>query len=323
VAPLVVALAPEETGLLTLDEWDRLRAASLVTFEDPDHPLAVRLKEAGVETIVGDDMPGDDQVLVLDATSPRLMEAARAGVEISIGPASPPDALSAAYAAPIARRAAASVADLATIMARLRSPDGCPWDREQTHESLRVHLIEESHEVLEAIDRGQTGAELEDELGDVLLQVAFHAQLAAEDGRFDLAGVADRIVEKLLRRHPHVFGDTQVSGASEVVRNWEALKSEEKQRTGPFDGVPGSLPALLTAYKVQKRAAPLGFEPAADEAGTNALASVFGAVWSGRADDLGDALFWLVAVARAAGVDPEGALRAAVTRFRDSYPVSE
>jgi tetrapyrrole methylase family protein/MazG family protein len=208
-------------------------------------------------------------------------------------------------------------------MARLRSPDGCPWDREQSHESLRVHLLEEAHEVLEAIDKHELGDELADELGDVLLQVAFHAQLAAEDGRFDLAGVADRIVDKLLRRHPHVFGDTEVSGAGEVIRNWEALKAQETGRSDAFDGVPGSLPALLTAYKVQKRAAPLGFEPDSLEAAARATAALEQAAATGEADDIGDALFWLVAVARAAGVDPEGALRRAVTRFRAAYATSE
>lgn len=317
--PFVVALAPEECGLLTLDEWDRLRSVERVAFEDPSHPLMERLREADVATVVRDRPPELGEAMVLDPTSPRLVELARAGLEISIGPATPPDPLSAAYAAPIARRSAASVATLATIMARLRSPDGCPWDREQSHESLRVHLIEEAHEVLEAIDRDQLGAELEDELGDVLLQVAFHAQLAAEDGRFDLAGVADRIVEKLLRRHPHVFGDTDVSTASEVVRNWETLKSQEKERSGPFDGVPGSLPALLTAYKVQKRAASLGFEPGRDEAVAEALAAASRGASSGVPDELGDALFWLVAVARSWGVDPEGALRRATTRFRAAY----
>src|SRR5687767_2236248 len=133
-------------------------------------------------------------------------------------------------------------------MARLRSADGCPWDREQTHESLRVHLIEEAHEVLEAIDLGETGHMLEEELGDLLLQVAFHSELAARDDRFDLAGVADAIVAKLIHRHPHVFGDTEVEGAADVVRNWEAIKAEEKDRSDPFEGIPATLSALLAAY---------------------------------------------------------------------------
>jgi len=319
VTALVVALAPDETGLLTLDEWDALRSRRRVLFERSDHPLVARLEEAGVDVAVGDDPLGEDEAAVMEPGSPRLLELARAGIRISIGPASPPDPVSAARGAPIARRAAAATADLATVMARLRSSDGCPWDREQSHESLRVHLIEEAHEVLEAIDKGQFGEELEDELGDVLLQVAFHAQLASEDGRFDLAGVADRIVAKLLRRHPHVFGDVEVSGAGEVVRNWEALKSEEKERAGPFEGIPGSLPALLTAYKVQKRAAQVGFEPDAREARTNLLASLDRAGSSASGDDLGESLFWLVAVARAAGVDPEGALLRAITKFRARY----
>ncbi|MDQ4125873.1 MAG: MazG family protein, partial [Actinomycetota bacterium] len=206
---------------------------------------------------------------------------------------------------------------LALVMARLRGPDGCPWDAEQTHESLRVHLLEEAHEVLEAIDAGATGAELEEELGDLLLQVFFHAQLASEDDRFDVAGVADRLVAKLLHRHPHVFGDVVVAGAAEVVSNWEAIKAKEKEveRPDPFDGIPPTLPALLKTYKVQKKAARLGFEAdaAAARAGIeNALAS------GATPDSVGDLLFWTVALARSAGVDPEGALARATLKFRQS-----
>jgi MazG family protein len=199
-------------------------------------------------------------------------------------------------------------------MARLRSEDGCPWDREQTHESLKVHLLEEAHEVIDAIDVGHTGAELEEELGDLLLQVAFHARLAAQEDRFDLADVADAIVAKLIHRHPHVFGTTEVSSAGEVVRNWEALKAEERrgEEQDPFASIPRALPALLTAHKTQKRAARFGFAP--DEA--EARARLRGAL-DGETD-LGEALFWLVALARVRGVDPEGALRKATVRFRES-----
>jgi MazG family protein len=198
-------------------------------------------------------------------------------------------------------------------MARLRSEDGCPWDREQTHESLRVHLLEEAYEVLDSIDRGETGEELEEELGDVLLQVAFHSQLAADDDRFDMAGVADRIVAKLVHRHPHVFGETTVADAAEVIRNWESIKAEEKEREGPFESLPDALPALLLAYKTQKRAAGVGFE--ADEA--TARKHLEEAL--GGTPDLGKALFWLVALARDAGIDPEGALRNATRKFRELH----
>jgi tetrapyrrole methylase family protein/MazG family protein len=200
-------------------------------------------------------------------------------------------------------------------MARLRGPEGCPWDREQTHESLEVHLQEEAHEVIDAIDRGLVGDELEEELGDVLLQVAFHAQLAADDGRFDLAGVAHRVTSKLVHRHPHVFADTQVADSDEVTKNWESLKAEEKQRSSLFDDIPPTLPSLLMAYKVQKRAASRGFTADAHKAASEVAAALQGPVDAGS---LGDALFWLVASARAAGIDPEGALRHAILRFKDS-----
>ena len=317
-ALLVVPLAPAETEWLTLREWDLLRACERVVFERPDHPLVERLAAAGVPAGPFDDEPDATQggwALVADPDSPRVIELARAGATVTAGPAPVPDALTAAHGARFGRRAGSSLGGLALVMARLRGPDGCPWDAEQTHESLRVHLLEEAHEVLEAIDAGATGEELEEELGDLLLQVVFHAQLAADEGRFDVAGVADRLVAKLLHRHPHVFGDVVVAGAAEVVSNWEAIKAGEKERAGPFDGIPPTLPALLTAYKVQKRAAALGFTGDAETARagiTEALQAEPGP------EAIGEVLFWAVALARSAGVDPEGALARATLRFRES-----
>jgi MazG family protein len=315
---LVVPLAPDETPALTLDEWDRLSACERVLFERPDHPLVDRLRANGVAAGAFDDDPAasrDGWALVADPDSPRVLELARDGAVVTSGATRSPDELTSAHGSYLGRRASAELGTLAYVMARLRSEDGCPWDREQTHESLRVHLIEEAHEVLEAIDRGNLGDDLEEELGDLLLQVAFHAQLAADDGRFDLAGVARRITSKLLHRHPHVFGETSVSDADEVVRNWEAIKTQEKERTGPFEGIPASLSALLQAYKTQKRAALLGFSPEGEEARRNIAEAL-----DRPADpaSLGDALFWLVALARSAGVDPEGALRNATARFKTS-----
>jgi MazG family protein len=200
----------------------------------------------------------------------------------------------------------------------LRGPDGCPWDHEQTHESLQVHLLEEAHEVLEAIDRGRLGPELEEELGDLLLQVVFHAQMAADAGRFDIDGVARRLVAKLVHRHPHVFGDTSVSGAAEVIANWETIKANEKKgeqnkvRAGPFDDMPAGLPALVAAHKTLKRATGIAPEVPSDEARARVDAAL-------AAGDVGEALFWLVAMARAAGIDAEGALRRATQRFTDSF----
>jgi tetrapyrrole methylase family protein/MazG family protein len=317
VAPVVVVLAPDEVEDMTLKEWDALRASSRVLFEQPDHPLMVRLRDAGVTAEpLGDDRSIEDGwALVADPGSKRVIELARAGARVLVGPARTPDSLTAAHGAPVARRVATSLAGLAAVMARLRSDDGCPWDRQQTHESLRVHLIEEAHEVIDAIDRGEVGEELEEELGDLLLQVAFHSRLAAQEGRFDFAEVADRIVTKLVHRHPHVFGAVEVADAHEVVRNWEALKAEEKKRSGPFSDIPKSLPSLLAAYKTTKRAAALGFvadEEDAKKRAEDALAATL------DADALGEALFWLVVAARARGIDPEGALRRATARFRAS-----
>jgi MazG family protein len=316
---LVLPLAPEETQLLTLAEWDAISSCSRVLFERPDHPLRARLTSAGVEAGPFDDEPGatkEGWALVTDPGSERAVELAKQGATVLLGTRSL-DALTAARGARIARRAGASLTELAIVMARLRSPEGCPWDREQSHESLRVHLIEEAHEVLEAIEAGTLGQELEEELGDLLLQVFFHAQLAADDGRFDVADVADAIVAKLIHRHPHVFGETQVADASEVIRNWEAIKAEEKQRSDRFADIPKGLPALLTAYKTQKRAAGAGFEADEEHALERARALLAG---SPDAEALGDLLFWTVALARARGIDPEGALRSSLVRFRESLP---
>jgi MazG family protein len=315
---LVVPLGTDQTGRLTLAEWDRLRACSRIFFERHDHPLIRRLNEEGVTTRIADgplDATSEGIAFICDPGSDRVVELAREGAQVIVGPGTAPDDLSAAHGAYVARRAAASLERLALVMARLRGPDGCPWDREQTHESLRVHLVEEAYEVLDAIDRGALKDELQEELGDLLLQVAFHAQLAAGDGRFDIADVADSIVAKLIHRHPHVFGAIEVADAGEVVRNWEAIKAKEKDRSDPFDDIPAGLPALLHAYKTQKRAAGVGFE--ADDA--RARAALGEALASpADPDSLGEALFWLVALARSHGIDPEGALRSATGRFRQA-----
>ncbi|MFN2489725.1 MAG: YabN family protein [Actinomycetota bacterium] len=314
VALLVVPLAADETGVLTLDEWDALNGCERVMFERPDHPLIERLQAAGVPAAAFDDEPAaqsDGWALVAEPDSRRILELARAGAVVSAGAASPPDPVTAAHAARVVRRAAASLGTLAAVMARLRSEDGCPWDRDQSHGSLTVHLLEEAHEVIDAVESDRLEAELQEELGDVLLQVAFHARLAEQEGRFDLAEVADGIVAKLVHRHPHVFGDVEVADAAEVLRNWETIKSSEKDRSDPFEDIPSALPALLAASKTQKRAARLGFSAGEDEARARlgeALASD---------DGVGRALFWLVAVARARGTDPEAALRRATRAFRD------
>jgi XTP/dITP diphosphohydrolase len=229
---LVVPLAAEHIGALTLDEFDRLVSCKRVLFEDPSHPLLARLREIGVEAGAFDDEPDANRHgwgLVADPRSTRVIDLARSGAEVTSQVATPPDALTAAHGAHVLRESAAALSNAVLIMSRLRSEDGCPWDREQTHESLEVHLLEEAHEVIEAIDTGKTGAELAEELGDLLLQVLFHARLADQDGRFDISSVAVGLVAKLVRRHPHVFGDAVVDGSGEVIANWERIKREEKR----------------------------------------------------------------------------------------------
>jgi MazG family protein len=212
--------------------------------------------------------------------------------------------------------------DLVKVMARLRGPGGCPWDREQTHESLARHLLEEAHELLEAIDLGDADA-IRDELGDLLLQVVFHAQISSDGGRWDVDDVARRLVEKLVHRHPHVFGDVEVSGSDEVLTNWEQLKAEEADgRSGVEDGIPATLPALARAAKVQRRAAGWGVEWASSEAAVAALREEV-AELSGASDaaerEIGEVLFATVAAARKLGVDAESALRRTTRGFAERY----
>ena len=316
---LVVALDPADTHLLSLEELEGLEACARVMFERDGHPLMERLARAGVACGPLEDEPdagSDGWALVADPDSARLVELARSGARVTAGPAHPPDGLSAAYAAPVLRRATAALAEVVVVMARLRSADGCPWDQQQTHSSLEVHLLEEAHEVLEAIDEDLLEADLEEELGDLLLQVAFHARMAEQDGRFDIAGVANGLAGKLIHRHPHVFGSTIVGGAAEVLANWEAIKAAEKRRSGPWEGVPPGLPALLYAAKLQKRAAALGFAPTAEEARARVAAPLSQQV---TPEAMGEVLFWLVALGRQAGIDCEGALRRAALRFKSSF----
>jgi MazG family protein len=213
--------------------------------------------------------------------------------------------------------------DLVRVMARLRGPGGCPWDHEQTHRTLARHLLEETHEVLDAIDAGDPDR-LRDELGDVLLQVVFHAQMAAEEGTFDVDDVAQATVEKLIRRHPHVFGEVHVTGADEVLVNWEQIKAEETGEQPVEDDIPPTLPALARASKVQRRAAGWGFDwRTSDGAMAKLREEVEELAAAGTPEEaeeeLGDVLFAAAAVARRLGVDPESALRRTTTKFAGRY----
>src|SRR2546423_15075841 len=216
---------------------------------------------------------------------------------------------------------------LIDVVRRLRSPGGCPWDREQTHGSLRATMLEEAYEVLEAIDEASI-PKLREELGDVLLQVLMQATIAEESEEFSLGDVADSVREKLVRRHPHVFGDTKVSGADEVVRNWEALKAAEYGRESALDGVQRSLPALQWAWSMQRRAANVGFDwPDVDGALDKVREEVEelrdAPTVEDREAEFGDLLFSLVNVARKLGMNPEDGLRAATGRFEARFRIME
>lgn len=235
----------------------------------------------------------------------------------------PDEILSSTLAGPVpAKDGGDRLLDLLKVMALLRAPGGCPWDAEQTHRSLAKHLLEEAHEVLDAIDSGDP-ARLRDELGDLLLQVVFHAEMAREAGGFDVDDVAEGTVEKLVRRHPHVFGDTEVSSAGEVLVNWERIKEGEKDPSSVDADIPATLPALARATKVQRRAAGWGFEWRTVEDAMSKLREeveeLARAAPDEAEDELGDVLFAATAVARRLGVDPESALRRTTARFAERY----
>jgi tetrapyrrole methylase family protein/MazG family protein len=217
------------------------------------------------------------------------------------------------------------------VVHRLRAPDGCPWDKEQTHESLRPYLLEETYELLEAIDAGDDD-KMREELGDLLLQVAMHAEIAAQEGRFDAVQVSEGVAAKMVKRHPHVFGTTEVADAEEVLRNWEHQKAHEARKEGRdesvVDRVPATLPALAWALGLQKRAARVGFDYSTPNAAAESVAEearelaketdqrrVF--------EEMGDLLFAIVSLARTLKVNPEDALRVAGERFRKRFAATE
>jgi tetrapyrrole methylase family protein/MazG family protein len=201
---------------------------------------------------------------------------------------------------------------LRAVVAQLRNPaGGCPWDLEQTHASLKRFLLEEAYEAIDALDEGEP-KRLAEELGDLLMQIVLHAQVAEDEGTFVIEDVIASITQKLVRRHPHVFGDVQVSGAEDVLRNWETLKQDERGDAPLLDAVPKAMPALAQAQSVQGRAAKAGFGMP-DAAGGEGIDDVLA---RGDADAFGNALFALVGVARERGIDAEEALRLAVGRFR-------
>jgi tetrapyrrole methylase family protein/MazG family protein len=218
---------------------------------------------------------------------------------------------------------------LVDVMKRLRSPGGCPWDREQTHESLKPYLLEEAYEVLSAIDM-HDDEELKEELGDLLLQIVFHAQLADEENRFSIDDVAESIVKKLIRRHPHVFSEVKVNGSEEVLQNWEKIKKDEGKKSA-LDGVPPTLPALLKARRVQEKAKRVGFDwdnaEGAFEKVVEEVNELKKAIVEGKKgtveEELGDVLFSIVNVSRFVDVDAEDSLRKTINKFMARFQYIE
>jgi nucleoside triphosphate diphosphatase len=244
-----------------------------------------------------------------------------------------------------ARRAATAFARLVRVMHTLRSPQGCPWDREQTHASLRPHLLEETYEAIETIDRGDLEA-LPAELGDVLFQCVFHAQIAAEEGRFDIADAVDASTGKLIRRHPHVFTasgrplgsasrrKSRIRTATAVKEQWEQIKAGEQARAGVarrvLKGVPGSLPSLQRAHEIGRRVAAVGFDwaRATDvlDKMDEEVRELRAAVTEGPArasEEMGDLLFSIANLARKLGIEPESALRMANDKFTRRFDALE
>lgn len=342
----LIGLGPENTSDgLSFGAVDALQAASGPCFRAGAHPAWARLHALGVPLGTALDLlsAADAAQTVLDAARlgdvcyavpghpllgdpsciPLLDAVRREGIPLRVfAPAPPPSGTAADFAA------------LAAVMARLRDPQtGCPWDKEQTPQTLRKYVIEEAYEVVEALDSGSP-AKLSEELGDLLLQVVFHAQLASETGAFTLPDVSRHIVEKLVRRHPHVFGTTQVSGSEEVLTNWEQIKRAEpgyEDRVSILDGIPPALPALMRALEVSKRVVKVGFEwpdiggvlDKVEEELKELRAEIEAGQTERAGAELGDLLFTLVNVARQLQIDPEDALRQMTLRFARRFGAIE
>jgi tetrapyrrole methylase family protein/MazG family protein len=218
------------------------------------------------------------------------------------------------------------------VIARLRAPDGCPWDMKQTHLSLRPYLLEETYEAVQALDLEDT-AKMQEEFGDLLLQIVLHAQIASEDGEFGMADVLRGINQKIIRRHPHVFGDVQVAGEGEVLHNWEKIKASERElknetQNGLLSGVPLALPALSQAQQIQERAARVGFDWSDIKPVLEKVLEEYEEVRQAESDDarakeLGDLLFAVVNLSRWYQVDAESALRESNLRFRERFSYIE
>ncbi len=359
----IVGLGPGDPDLLTLGSIEALRAVGrVVTLLAPpelalfiesegvvlvrdrvrDAALFVRGSRESIEAFVAGLDDADLAIGVLGNPLsdfpglPLLLRALEgAGMQSELVPGMPRATLSAAIAMPLVPLPPASAhytwRDLIEVMARLRST--CPWDREQTHESLVPYLIEETYEVADAIEAHSDG-DLCEELGDLLLQIVFHSQLATERGKFSIADVVDGLSNKMIRRHPHVFGDAAVSSVAEVWQNWDQLKALEPsaaKRSSRLDGIPRGLGALQRGQKMQDKAARVGFDwPHIDGIRAKLVEEVAELEAARRENDpraireeLGDVIFTVVNLARALGVDAEGAMRDANDKFYKRFAFME
>jgi MazG family protein len=315
---------------------------------EPSRPVLVvpaALLRAGSETpatpLPGRHGPrGRDPLAVLRRLYPGDHPVGRFGQadDTTIAALASADLAGSLYLAPVMPVAdAASPWGMPWLSDRLRAPDGCPWDREQTHASLRNHLLEEAYEVYDALEHGAT-PELAGELGDLLLQVVLHAQLAAEEGVFDLTDVWEAIASKIVRRHPHVFGEAEARTASDVNRQWERIKAGERaaaaaagdgagadaEPKSALDGISRSLPALAASQEMQERAANLGYDWPSIDGVLDKVREEVGELVEAtddphRAEELGDLLFVLVNVGRKIGIEAEGSLRSANDKFRRRF----
>lgn len=330
----LVGLGPGPVEFVTLGAWELLASGKPLKIRDPAHETAQTVMARGIsfepvkqtepDRIAEEVLNwADSETTSVYAVAGNALEAPETrsiierahvlGMDVRLVPGlseverlPAADPLTRSHVAPEAIRAGLAFQRLVSVMGRLRSPNGCPWDREQTHSSLAVHLLEETYETLDAIDRDDID-ELKEELGDVLLQVVFHAEIAREDGEFEASQVISRLIAKLVHRHPHIFGEVKVSGAEEVVVNWERLKREEKKRGSIQEGIPKTLPALLHAYKIQRRMSRMEDPQGFNSRDIGELAA--DAQAAGSEEAVGELLFAVVDLARRLGVDPESALR--------------
>lgn len=328
-------------GLPYFSDFD-LRTAQSLKISDPEQPLVIEecdtlLRAGEVKLMLSEYYPDDHALYLANMNAAGEYEVKMLPVHMLDHAENAPlyGAATVVIVPPceLARRSRHGFEALMEVMRRLRAPGGCPWDAEQTHSSLRSSLIEESYEVLDALDREDMTA-LEEELGDLLLQIVFHAVIEEERSEFTMRDVTTGIVNKLIYRHPHVFGDVSVGSSDEVLTNWENLKQKEKHQSTVADAmraVPASFPALMRSYKVQKKAAHVGFDwPNALEALPKVLeeaGEVREAIESGESahisEEIGDLLFACVNTARLLKVDPELALGEATEKFMRRFIAME